>query len=242
MEELLEELIDLFKRNLQSNLTGIYLHGSMAMNGFQKEFSDVDLLVVVKENIKTKEKQTIINDLQSLKADLPAKGIEMSIIKEKAISHFEYPTPYELHYSETHQEIEKGYDPDLAAHMTVVYHRGKCLYGLEIKKLFVPIDEIYFLKSILSDVIGAEITENPMYYTLNYCRVLVYFKEKKIVSKKEGGEWGLRHLPEPHRSVVDYYFKEYTKHETESWLKPSKQDLIMFASFMERAINGNGHL
>ncbi|UOK59877.1 hypothetical protein MGI18_16140 [Bacillus sp. OVS6] len=52
----------------------------------------------------------------------------------------------------------------------------------------------------------------------------------------------MENLPEPHRAAVDFYLKLYTNKQTDPWLKPSNQDMIMFAAFMERAINGSGIL
>ena len=53
------------------------------------------------------------------------------------------------------------------------------------------------MESSLSDVenAGEEINENPMYIVLNLCRVLVYAEEGLILSKQEGGTWGMDHIP-----------------------------------------------
>ena len=91
----------------------------------------------------------------------------------------------------------KGVDRDLAAHFTVICHRGKCLYGKGIQDVFGKVDRQYYLDSILSDIEDAEkdIMENPVYIVLNLCRVLACKREGTILSKKEGGEWGLKALP-----------------------------------------------
>ena len=44
---------------------------------------------------------------------------------------------------------------------------------------------------------------------LNLTRVLGYLREKKILSKKEGGTWGLEHLPERYRPLVRSALDEY---------------------------------
>ena len=61
-----------------------------------------------------------------------------------------------------------------------------------------------YLDSILGDVSDAEneITDNPMYMILNLIRVLGYLREKKILSKKEGGIWGLKNLPEKYHPLI----------------------------------------
>ena len=50
LRELLDDFIKNSKNILNSNLTGIYLHGSAAMGCFNDKKSDIDLLVVVKND------------------------------------------------------------------------------------------------------------------------------------------------------------------------------------------------
>lgn len=95
--------------------------------------------------------------------DLPKKGIEMSVVLGRYAREFQYPTPFEVHYSELYKGkylknnnfiCGNGVDKDLAAHMTMVYHRGICLYGKEIKDAFVKIPKKYYVDSILFDNTG----------------------------------------------------------------------------------------
>jgi hypothetical protein len=102
-------------------------------------------------------------------------------------------------------------DPDLAAHIVVIYHRGVTLYGKDIREVFHPIEQHFYVDSILSDVENAseDIVESPLYYTLNLCRVLYFLKEGVVSSKKEGGEWGIQVLPSQYRQQIRYYLDEY---------------------------------
>ncbi|MDE6852101.1 MAG: hypothetical protein K2J67_06375, partial [Lachnospiraceae bacterium] len=86
----------------------------------------------------------------------PKKGLEFSIVKKEVCNPFIYPTPFELHFSNAHLEwyennpadyIDKmiGTDRDLAAHFTIIYHRGKCLFGKAINEVFDKVSgEFYF--------------------------------------------------------------------------------------------------
>ena len=51
-----------------------------------------------------------------------------------------------------------------------------------------------------------------MYYALTYCRVLGYLKDRLVLSKREGGEWGVKNLPIGMSSIVacalDAYISE----------------------------------
>ena len=104
-----------------------------------------------------------------------------------------------------------GTDRDLAAHFTVIRSRGICLYGLPVDEVFGRVPEEDYLDSILNDVSGAadEIADNALYLILNLTRVLAYRKEKRILSKREGGLWGLRNLPEKYRSLIRSALDEY---------------------------------
>ncbi|WP_144530153.1 DUF4111 domain-containing protein, partial [Peribacillus simplex] len=54
-----------------------------------------------------------------------------------------------------------------------------------------------------------EINKSPMYYTLNLCRALYYLQEGVVSSKQEGGEWGLRMLPQEYGPIVQHALREY---------------------------------
>lgn len=108
---------------------------------------------------------------------------------------------------------DEGEDKDLAAHFTIINHRGRCLCGAPIKEIFddVPIRD--YIDSIWNDIADAEdeITDNPMYIILNLARVLAYVKDGLVLSKKEGGEWALDNIPEVYHSLLHNALKEYAE-------------------------------
>ena len=211
------------QRIFGSNLTGIYLHGSAVMDCFSPERSDIDLLFIINDDITSDEKRAFLEVISELDKSAPPKGLELSIVKREYCRPFVYPTPYEFHFSGFYREnaesdpngfIEKmkGFDPDLAAHFTITCHRGKTLFGLPIPEVFeAPSREAYF-ESIFYDIQNAEedILNSPVYIILNLCRVLAYAKENRILSKKEGGEWGMKNLPEEYRGLAESALMYYT--------------------------------
>ena len=227
---------------LGDNLVGVYLHGSAVMGCFHAKKSDIDLLVVVNDGISDEIKIKYMEMVVRLNADAPEKGIEMSIVKKEVCKPFTYPTPFELHFSAAHLEWYqanpadyvakmKGTDRDLAAHFTIIYHRGECLYGKEIKEVFGKVSREDYLDSILSDIEDAEteIITNPTYFVLNLCRVLAYKRKGLILSKKEGGEWGLTELPEKYRALISRALEEYTTDEVKEW---KERDTGEYARYM----------
>lgn len=226
--DLLMKFVSFSKEIFGNNLTGIYLHGSAVMGCFQPGKSDIDLLLVVKEDISDDAKRQFMDMVVELNKQAPAKGLELSIIKEVFCNPFVYPTPFELHFSVAHLawyqsnpedyiEKMKGTDKDLAAHFTITYHRGEMLYGKEFSEVFAPVPQKDYLDSIWCDIENAaeEIAENPMYLTLNLCRVFAYVKEGLITSKQEGGEWGHKNVGRPEfKDLIEAALKEYQGNST----------------------------
>ena len=213
------------KRNrdiLQDNLVGIYLHGSAVMGCFNAKTSDIDLLVVINSDMSGEEKRRYMDMVVELNTFAPTKGIELSIVKKSVCKPFVYPTPFELHFSIAHLGWYKnnphdyilkmnGTDKDLAAHIMIIYHRGLCLYGEEIRTIFEDVGREVYFDSIWNDIEHAEkdIIENPVYITLNLCRVLAYKQENLILSKQEGGKWGLKYVPARYSQLIQQALDEY---------------------------------
>lgn len=226
LESVTEAFVVESRRILSENLVRVYLHGSAAMGCFNREKSDIDLLTVVNESPSDEIKKRYMDMVVRLNEEAPEKGIEMSIVRKSVCRPFVYPTPFELHFSAAHLKWYKdnpadyllkmkGTDRDLAAHFTIVFYRGKCLYGREIKDVFEKVSREHYLDSILFDVenAGEDIITNPVYIILNLCRVLACQREGLILSKKEGGEWGLKALPGKYHGLISQALGEYMSAE-----------------------------
>lgn len=202
--DITEALVQKSREVFDKKLTGVYLHGSLAMGCFNPDKSDIDVIVVTNGVISDSEKQRFMREIMDLNAYAPAKGIEVSVVKRKYCKPFIYPTPYELHFSPAHLERYKhspeayvremkGTDKDLAAHFTVINNYGKVLYGEKISEVFGEVPRADYIDSIYYDIENAvfDIADDPVYVTLNLCRVLCFLCSGQCVSKADGGRWAL---------------------------------------------------
>lgn len=99
---ILDKIVEKCKEIFEINLTGIYLHGSMAMGCFNPDKSDIDLIIVIENDITDNQKINFMNEVMELNKLAPRKGIELSIVKKAYCKEFLYPTPFELHFSNMH--------------------------------------------------------------------------------------------------------------------------------------------
>lgn len=244
--DLLARFVDLNRLILGENLVGIYLHGSYVMDCFNPRKSDLDLLIVVEDIIPDDVKKRYMDMVVLLNEEAPAKGIELSIIKKRVCNLFVYPTPFELHFSIAHLDWYKsnpedyiqhmkGTDKDLAAHVTILNHRGKVLYGQEINEVFGEVSRQDYFDSIWCDIEKAQedIADNTMYITLNLARVLAYRKDNLILSKEEGGRWGLANLPVKYHPIIITALEEY---ESGNLSQYNMELAVEYAKYMLREI------
>jgi len=223
-DSLIKSFVERSKEILRDNLVGVYLHGSLVMQCFNPQRSDIDLIIVARQHLSDSVKKAFMEMTVEHNASGPAKGIEMSIVLREVCKPFVYPTPYELHFSAGHLNWYRndpddyirrmnGTDKDLAAHFTIISKRGRCLYGAQIRDVFAEVPSSDYMDSIWSDIEGAaeEITKYPMYLILNLARVLAYKKEGLVLSKKEGGDWALEHLPAEYRPLIADALLEYSE-------------------------------
>lgn len=241
----LSRLVELFKDEWNDNLIGVYLHGSLAMGCFNPLKSDIDILVVIREDGSVEQKKRLARKFVAFH-DTIEHGLEISVILESSLQSFVYPTPCVLHYSDYHREHyrrEEDYlcsdyeDADLASQIAVAYYRGITLFGQPLKELYPPIPRQHYLASIHYDVKNAveEIVNNPMYISLNLCRVLLYIREGQISSKREGGQWGIQNVPGEFQALVQRYLNEYNGVKIEQDI--DSKLLTNFATFMLQEIN-----
>ena len=243
-QELLDRFVKMSRETLGENLVGVYLHGSLAMGCFNPAKSDLDLLLVVEETIADDTKIRFMEQVVELNKEAPAKGIEMSIVKRIVCKPLAYPTPYELHFSIAHLErfyqSAQGYvdrfhgtDKDLAAHAAIINRYGMVLYGAPVEEVFGEVPKEIYADSIWYDVGSAEeeITENPVYLTLNLCRALAYLEADLVLSKEAGGTWALETeaVPERYHSCIRDALNCY---KTDKVMQQDSTVLVSFAAHM----------
>ena len=242
--EIINEFAAICKDILKNDLTGVYLHGSLCMGCFNKKRSDIDLLVVTENDLNNDTKLKFMEKLFSLRMT-SENPIEMSIVNKKYLSPFVYPTPYDLHFSDSHKNVYtlnplsyvknmKGTDKDLAAHVTIINNYGITLCGKKINEVFSPVDKKDYIDSIKYDIENAkkDIFDNPDYIILNLCRVDGFIEQNLVLSKKQGGEWGIKNCKYP--DTIKKALENYTSNCHNTYKNGELDD---FAKYMLGKIN-----
>ncbi len=217
VDEDIEQWTNLIVERLRqlNELVGVYLHGSLAMGGFYRPKSDLDLLVVTDAVLSTEARSSLADDLLRLYDERPiVGGIEMSVMLREDVEKLQHPAPFNFHFSEGWADhirgggaAPSGHDPDLAAHCAMTWSRGIALFGPPPQDLLGEVPLSAYLDAVLDDlgwILSGGIVESPFYGVLNICRSAMVLTDDPELppSKEEGALWALEHFPAEHRGVV----------------------------------------
>jgi streptomycin 3"-adenylyltransferase len=240
-----------FSRVLETHLSGIYLHGSLALGGFQPTRSDIDMIVTISEQASIESKRALIALL--LRISKFPSPVDLWILLEQDIVPFRQPLPFALHYSEElredyeqalHTDAWKSwnehleYDLHLAIYLTVLHRKGICLSGTPIVEAFPVVPEQTFRDALVASFQEQreQRLRDLVAFVLNACRVYAYLRDEAFLSKDEGGTWGLANLPESFHPLIHQSLALY---RGDRLGRPvSRSVLDTFTDYMEEAISG----
>ncbi len=227
-----------YQEILNENLVGIYLHGSLAADCFQWEKSDIDFLVVVKEEPTVEKKIALVESLYAIQKDAPPAGFEMSVLLAADCREPQPPIPFVLHYSnrwmEEYEKDPRGFcagmrsnDPDLTTHILSLHAYGEKILGPNINRVFGSIRKEDAMEAIRTDLSDAaeHLEENPVYVVLTLCRALAYFREGLVLTKKTGGEWALKNLHHRYQGVIQAALNAYAESREMYYDRERAEDL-----------------
>jgi predicted nucleotidyltransferase len=244
-----EDVVGGFECILGSNLLGIYLHGSLAMDCFNPDRSDIDLLVVTHKGMDVAAKRQVAELL--LRHSNAPRPIEISFVHRAQLHPWQYPTPFDFHYSEDWREqttdaLADGSwnlwnnaerrDADLAAHLTITLARGIPLCGPAPRDVFPPVPPADYLDAIWGDIAESPrwIGDQPVYGVLNLCRVYAYVRDGLVCSKDEGATWALNATPVEQRVLIAQALRAYRGEQDEATI--DRKQVTAFARDMLKTI------
>jgi streptomycin 3"-adenylyltransferase len=219
-----ERLVVLLRAHVGDDLAGIYLHGSLSMGCFNPARSDLDLLAVSERPMSLSTKWRVAQVLLRLSG--APSPIEISFLHRGQLSPWTHPTPFDLHYGESHRDqyerdLGSGAwkdwnrqvqrDEDLAGHVKVARCRGVCLWGAPIEDALPDVPRADYLASVLADLEWSRDRAGVTldYRMLNLARAWAYLETGEVMSKDEGGVWALGELPARHAPAVEAALRLY---------------------------------
>lgn len=213
------------------------------MDCYNPRSSDIDVIIVVKKALLQGQRKKLIG---YLKEDCSKKKrIELSVVCEDVIKNPRYPIMVDLHFEYWGDIFENERDKEILSNLYTTKKRGFCVWGAPMENVFSEIPAEYHLKSVMEDIqhtrkhvhekqeqVGYDVT---VYWILGACRILAFIREEKVLSKLEGGKWGISNLPKEYHSLIRQALSSYQGKEKKGhdW---KHEELHVFADYMTKAI------
>lgn len=176
--------------HLGTSLTGVYLHGSAAFGHFVARSSDLDVLIVVRDDDQGDHE--LFELVAALDRPDDVLGLEVSVLGP---DHLIAPGPFRCHFALTGQEQRfvpgAGHpgDPDLVLHVAVCHRAGVSLAGPPAAEVFPEPARAAVLRALTGELEWAEEAGDWTYAVLNAARAWRYAEESVMRSKLDGWLW-----------------------------------------------------
>src|SRR3954467_11823898 len=186
----------------RSSLVGIYVHGSSVLGDFVAGRSDLDLLVVVRDDVEEHMLDAMVDVLLESQV-APASGVEASVLDVSEASATRAPWPFRRHATTAPEDrkvvsgVDHPGDPDLALHHVVVRDAGWAVDGPPSREVFGAVERDVVIEHLAAELRWAAAEAPTGYAVLNSCRALRYVADGVVCSKTAGGEWALGRGIEP---------------------------------------------
>lgn len=238
------------QQTLAAKLLAVYLHGSLAMGGFNPERSDIDLLVVVEPLTQLERRE--LGELVLAHSNQP-RPLEISFVTPAGLADTTYPLPLEFHFSEDWRPrfvaeladgrwqdwfVETLRDGDLAGQIVMTRAAGIILAGPPPAELLPDIPPHVLRDSFVSDCRWAlELRDEiPVYAVLNPCRTYAYLRRGLLLSKAETGRIALELFPAEFHPLIRQASEIYAG--TRPAATPFDPDLFTaFAAYLAAELN-----
>ena len=217
VNEILDFLFTDAKEILRDQLAGMYLHGSLANSGFDKD-SDIDVVFVTQDDI-SEETFSALRAMHSeiVKLDSPwAIQLEVSYIPRNALHRFDRSNIMHPHIDRGNGEIlhRMAHEIDWIIQRHVLRERGIVIIGPDPKTLIDPVIPNDLRQAVVEGLPLwlNPILENPSeiskrgyqsFFVLSLCRMLYTLKYGEILSKHEAAKWAKENLDKHWTPLID---------------------------------------
>jgi hypothetical protein len=217
VQRYLTNLIDAARDVLGDNLMGAYAAGSVAMDAYQADRSDVDVALICDDPLTLEQKRRLVSTLRHEVLPCPARGLEL-VVYRRTVAQSGTPEPgFEVELNTgSRMPFRATYAGDdrpaadgrfwYALDRSILHQSGHCLIGPPAATMFTDLSPAH-LRALLIDALtwwlaqpmpaGGGPVSGSEDAVLGACRSLVKFRYGVWLSKVAAGRRLLDDCPSP---------------------------------------------
>ncbi|NHM30835.1 aminoglycoside adenylyltransferase domain-containing protein [Neobacillus terrae] len=219
--QLLDDYITLWKKRLPNKLKGLYLHGSIVLDAYIKDSSDIDFIAITENRLRKDEVQELseIHHIISNKYKKPEMD-GVYILWEDLGNIATYDNSYYPYYNGGKMAFDTHFNP---VTWWLLKTRGINILGPNRTELRMELNQQELISFVLENMntywatrvhrlenskenllklSAQEIDFEVEWTVLGLLRQYYTLKEYDFISKMGAGDYGLIHMPEEWHSII----------------------------------------
>lgn len=240
MDELILELAELVKATLPKEALAMYLLGSLVGGDFDPKTSDIDLVVIVKEevNMSQLKKLKFMHDRFAAKRKEWDDRVEVSYVSVDGMKYFKTTINKIARISPGEPLHMRDMDTHWLTDWYVVQEQGQIVFGPSPSNFIPKITEDEYIQSVKQDILPevykaakkAQHKGYQSYVVMSLCRGMCALASGKQVSKFAGAKWAADRYPEWAQLISDAV--DWHGHLDKSDSPETRKMVVGFAEFV----------
>ena len=187
------------------DVVGVYVGGSVALDGYQSGQSDLDVAVVTPGALLSPVKDACVTRLRHEALPCPARGLELVVYSAADAASADVAAAFQLNLNTgTGLRFRVDFEPQpgeghwFAIDRAILREHGVVLDGAPTRDVFGEIPRRYLLSVVAEALRWFDDNEAAKADTvLNACRALRYASTGEWSSKPSAGRWALDRVADP---------------------------------------------
>jgi len=200
---------------LGDRFVGMYLHGSLAMGGFNVKTSDIDFLVVTDGSLPEETLEAITEMHHQIADDDPkwAPELEGSYIPKEDLRRYDPGRAIHPHIARGGALSLEQHDSDWVIQRHILRERGAVVAGPDPKTLIdeigpeelrqAVVDLLWWWELQIADTALIKQSPYQAYAVLTMCRMLYTMVHGEIVTKQVAAQWAMEVLEERWSTLIE---------------------------------------
>ncbi|KAB7704368.1 DUF4111 domain-containing protein [Bacillus aerolatus] len=221
VQSILREYISLFHERIPNTLEGFYLHGSIALNAYIHDFSDIDFVAIIKRHLTEAEMRILSKIHQKIARKYKKAGMDGCYLLQEDMGKKQTETKKRLYFDAG--KLEWGDHVTNPITWWILKNKGINIIGPKITAFHFDVDDSILVDYVIDNMNTywlnrlnrnvkfkrmALLLPNKMvdweiqWSITGMLRQLYTLREHEITSKVDAGEYSLNHLPARWHNII----------------------------------------
>lgn len=199
-----DQVAEVLASTLSADLVGVYFVGSVALGGYVRGESDIDIAAVSRDALTDSQKQSVASAVVGASAACPSRGLEFTLYRREVAGSYVAAAGFEVN-------ANGGPRMPTAVHMdpasesgfwyvldrAVAHRSGLAISGPPARSIFSDVPRSALLEAMYESMAWHRNHEKAtLYSVLNACRAWRFAAVDVLGSKLEGAAWARGRWPD----------------------------------------------